>query len=341
MNLLATLLVSLIILLLPLTESCSAQSQRPNIVVVVLDDANAESMQLGLPKTKALIADRGVILPNFITTTPECGPSRASMLRGQYTHNHRVLTNGYGFPGFRDTGMEAGDEPVPPVKAQLQRKGQYPLTTTLADGIDERRANRYLSMLYVDDLIVNVVNTLKAIKRMDNTLFIVVSDNGWHQGEHSIPRDKGTAYKEALSPPMWVRGPGVIAGRTDLRLAATHDLAPTFLRLAKQPVPSYMNGRDMRPLLYAQRKAHWRTAILGQSYSRYDWKAVQTDEWKLVVWKGGYRELYNIDVDPWERTNLAEDPARTPKLAELMLRLQDLKACGTAGAVTCQEAEDQ
>ena len=76
----------------------------PNIVLVFADDADKASME-ALPNIDALIAQQGMSFERFYATQPVCCPSRASLLLGRYSHNHKVWTNtasrGGGFSGFR------------------------------------------------------------------------------------------------------------------------------------------------------------------------------------------------------------------------------------------------
>jgi arylsulfatase A-like enzyme len=64
----------------------------PNVLVIVTDDQRAGTLGV-MPRTRHWFADRGVRYPNAFATTPLCCPSRASILTGQYAHNHGVLTN--------------------------------------------------------------------------------------------------------------------------------------------------------------------------------------------------------------------------------------------------------
>ena len=47
-----------------------------------------------MPSTRALIGDAGATFANAFVNNPRCCPSRATLLTGQYSHNHGVLTNG-------------------------------------------------------------------------------------------------------------------------------------------------------------------------------------------------------------------------------------------------------
>jgi arylsulfatase A-like enzyme len=73
---------------------------RPNIVVILTDDMDL-SLMPHLPSTRALIADEGATFTNFFVTSPVCCPSRATLLRGQYPHNTRILANTSPEGGFR------------------------------------------------------------------------------------------------------------------------------------------------------------------------------------------------------------------------------------------------
>lgn len=81
----------LALLLLLLAASLDAQ-QPPDIVLIVTDDQPFH-MQKFMPRTKALIGDRGVRFQRAFASSPLCCPSRAGILSGQHTHNHGVLDN--------------------------------------------------------------------------------------------------------------------------------------------------------------------------------------------------------------------------------------------------------
>src|SRR5687768_13562124 len=105
----AMALLGLILLLgmLPsvLAGSASAQT-RPNFVVVVTDDMRTADWD-ALPKTRALLEQHGTRFDNFFVTTSLCCPSRASLLTGQYVHNHGVT---FDWKQFDPNGL--GDETI-------------------------------------------------------------------------------------------------------------------------------------------------------------------------------------------------------------------------------------
>ncbi|MDP9363610.1 MAG: sulfatase, partial [Chloroflexota bacterium] len=95
----------------PPAGAVAVPSARPNIVLILLDDLDARSVE-AMPNVMSLLRDQGTTFENFFVTTPLCCPSRASILRGQYAHNHGVLRNVKkgrkpgGFPTFLELGRE-------------------------------------------------------------------------------------------------------------------------------------------------------------------------------------------------------------------------------------------
>jgi N-acetylglucosamine-6-sulfatase len=76
---------------------------KPNIVVITSDDQTLSSFRPDvMPKTfKHLVAD-GTTFENFIASDPNCCPSRATFITGQYAHNTRVFANNPGYENLRD-----------------------------------------------------------------------------------------------------------------------------------------------------------------------------------------------------------------------------------------------
>lgn len=87
----------------------ASSGTRPNIVLILLDDLDAEGVA-HMPSVRALLEERGTSFANFFVTTPVCGPARASLLRGQYAHNHGMQANtgaNGGFSTFHRLGRQA------------------------------------------------------------------------------------------------------------------------------------------------------------------------------------------------------------------------------------------
>jgi N-acetylglucosamine-6-sulfatase len=79
------------------------QQRRPNIVMIMVDDMRNDDLRF-MPWTRRLIRNPGVRFRNAFAPYPLCCPARASVLSGQYTHNHRVfgVSAPWGFSSFDD-----------------------------------------------------------------------------------------------------------------------------------------------------------------------------------------------------------------------------------------------
>jgi len=203
--------------------------------------------------------------------------------------------------------------------------------------IDNNQESRAESLQALDDLVKGVENKLKDAGVLNNTYIFFTSDNGWEVGEHRIGSGKGLPYEESIHMPLLVRGPGVKAGSLTSNLTLNTDFLPTFTDLAGVKTPSYVDGRSLRPVLKGKGATPWRTAVLleynAKSTSYY---AIRTSEGsKYIVYKGGFRELYNLKTDPYELSN-SYDASRPP--TSLKARLKALKGC--AGA-SCRAAENK
>lgn len=104
-----TRLALLVVLLLLGSCAAAAKQARPNLIVIMTDDQRAELSAL-MPTVQRELVQKGVTFSEAFTTNALCCPARTSVLRGQYVHNHRVLSNGGpqgGFPKLYQTGFES------------------------------------------------------------------------------------------------------------------------------------------------------------------------------------------------------------------------------------------
>lgn len=107
--LLATTLILVFVGVSCVRDARSGNADRPNIILIVTDDQNADTIAY-MPTLQRLLVDKGTSFTSAYAPTPLCCPGRATILRGQYAHNHGVRSNdgvNGGFPKFYDAGNEA------------------------------------------------------------------------------------------------------------------------------------------------------------------------------------------------------------------------------------------
>ncbi len=94
------------------THPAQGASSRPNVIFILTDDMTSSELA-GMPNVESLIAAQGTTFNDFYISFPLCCPSRATLMSGQYMHNHGVRGNfppNGGWPVFRP--HESNDLPV-------------------------------------------------------------------------------------------------------------------------------------------------------------------------------------------------------------------------------------
>jgi arylsulfatase A-like enzyme len=192
----------------------------------------------------------------------------------------------------------------------------------------------------LDDTIAAIVGALESSGRIDDTVVVFTSDNGTFWGEHRIPPgSKNMPYDPSVLVPCVVRGPGfpdttirqpvqmaVDITATCVELAgASPDLALDGVSLAR--VLADPAGFDDRELLYERGSLEGNTfPIPGQVAPLAD--GVFTRDRKLVRYRSEppVYELYDLEADPGELRNVADDPAHAGARASLEAALDRLLA---------------
>ncbi len=410
-------------------------SERPNVILILTDDLSADELS-HMPNLRSQLIERGTTFENAFVTNSLCCPSRATILRGQYAHNHKILGNNPphgGFEKFRRLGHEdstiatwlqsAGYRTtfvgkymngyrgthVPPgwdkwyavsgnyMSTDLNENGRINYYEPGRDHLDDVLAEkavgyvrrpggripsffvpdrpffmwlgttaphqpadpaprhedalaevslprppsfdesdvsdkpawirdnpplnpeqiaraedlyrkRLQSMLAVDEMIGQLVDALKESGELDETYLVFTSDHGFHLGTHRLTAGKWTAYEEDIRVPLIVRGPGVPEGKKLEHLVLNNDLAPTFADLAGAEIPSFVDGRSLKPLLSDNPPSPdaWRQAFLVEAMAESAEVLPSVDDRSLIP-------LLTGDTQP------PEDPRRSSPLDEAPL----------------------
>ncbi|KAK7041414.1 hypothetical protein VNI00_009280 [Paramarasmius palmivorus] len=83
------------------TSSTPSQTARPNIILIITDDQDVRTGTMDyMPKTQKAIAEQGTSYERFYAPVSLCCPSRVSLLRAQYAHNHNITYVGGPYGGY-------------------------------------------------------------------------------------------------------------------------------------------------------------------------------------------------------------------------------------------------
>jgi N-acetylglucosamine-6-sulfatase len=231
------------------------------------------------------------------------------------------------------------------------------LSSTQISDMTQFYRKRLRALQSVDEMVAKLVNTLSTETDasgkllIDNTYIVFTSDNGIYLGEHRLT-EKAAAYNAAPRVPLLIRGPRVPSGVTRPQMALNNDLAPTFADLAGVAPPAFVDGRSLRPMLAESPPATWRTAFLvehrssGTEYGYVkaipEYFGMRTAQYSYVEYETGEKELYDLNADPTELTNIYYKAGHSvPPRPELKARLDALKQCKGTGATqpSCEAAE--
>jgi len=156
-----------------------------------------------------------------------------------------------------------------------------------------------------------ILDKLKAQELWEDTIVIFTSDHGYHLGEHFM-WGKVTLFEECARVPLVVRVPGVSkAGTRSEGLVETIDLFPTLAELCDLSAPAYLQGRSYVGLIREPSGAGKPSAYTVVSRGNQLGRSIRTKRWRYAEW-GAVKaaELYDLEKDPMEYTNLAKSPRR-------------------------------
>jgi N-acetylglucosamine-6-sulfatase len=275
----------------------------------------------------------------FLETRPANAPPFFIYLSGPAPHAH-LLMDGSALPAPRHQELFADlIAPRPPSfnGAPPLNQPRPLLTEEQIDELDHEYRTRVASLQAVDEGIERIIETLSARGELENTYIFFTSDNGYHMGQHRIPRGKNTLFEEAIRVPGIVRGPGVPAGLTRNQLVLNIDFAPTFAELAGASIPDFVDGRSLMPLLRATSPAwdQWRQDFLAEVSlpTGATSRALRTHEVAYFEFNSGQRALYDLREDPYQINSLHET-APPEGIAALSARLSALAVCA---GTSCRE----
>lgn len=192
----------------------------------------------------------------------------------------------------------------------------------------EQRNATYAGMIEeMDDAVGMVLDKLDELGLAKNTIVLFTSDNGglstaegWSTSNLPLRGGKGWMYEGGIRVVSIIRWPGVVkAGSECATPIMAADYFPTFVTAARAKVDSALkiDGVDIGPLLRgdktAERTLYWDYPHYGNQGGAPG-SAVREGKWKLIEWReGGALELYDLDADPSEKHNLAQDQPEVAK----------------------------
>jgi arylsulfatase A-like enzyme len=185
------------------------------------------------------------------------------------------------------------------------------------DAIRGELAAYYGMISEVDAQIGRILDALEATGQLDNTIVVFAGDNGLAVGSHGL-LGKQNLYEHSVRVPLILAGPTIPRGERRDALAYLFDVFPTLTELAGVPTPPTVGGATLVPTLR-------RADAEGREFAYFAYRDLQravrtADDWKLIAYNvnGELRtQLFDVNADPFETLNLADDPAFADRLEQL------------------------
>lgn len=226
---------------------------------------------------------------------------------------------------------------------------------------DEEHRNRLRCVKSVDDMFVGLMQALEETGLDQDTWVFVSSDHAYSQGSFRLPSRKSQMYEDNIKVFLYALPPSRMSRITPTvtKLVSMADMAPTILHLMNAPIPNWMDGSSIAPLLqgannssYSEAKAlfleyygrpleyHvWPQKFLIDTYNSTfvglrteDLVYTEFAQTSLEVpmnWNATniyFRELYNLSADPYQLNNIIDtiDPSVVEALAQ---KLDQVRSC--------------
>lgn len=183
----------------------------------------------------------------------------------------------------------------------------------------------------VDSYVGELLDALERLKLDESTIVVFTSDHGFQLNEHGGLWRKVVQFEESTRVPLIVRMPdGQNAGQVATGFVELVDLYTTLIDLAELPIPAHtLEGTSFKPLL-KDPNMDWKSAAFSESRREgFHGDTIREKRYRYTEWTPlpgtegeTMRELYDLDTDSFEYTNLALNEEYATTVAELSQRLK-------------------
>jgi arylsulfatase A-like enzyme len=204
----------------------------------------------------------------------------------------------------------------------------------------ELQATYYGMLAEVDDHIGRLLDWLDAAGQASDTVVIFTSDHGEMLGDHYLLHKLGW-FDQSYHVPLIVRGPGIASSHTVNAFTEHVDVLPTICELLGEDVPLQCDGRALTPWLAGDAPDDWRSdthfefdfrdpdsdlleQVFGLTLEECALAVLRDDHGKYVQFSGHPALpaiFFDIDADPAQITNVADDPAYASRVLEYAQRM--------------------
>ena len=176
----------------------------------------------------------------------------------------------------------------------------------------------YAMITHIDARIGDIFEKLDAVGQADNTYIVFTSDHGLAVGQHGL-MGKQNQYDHSVRTPMIWAGPGIAPGESTEQFAYIHQTYATMCEFAGLETPAHIQAPSLGPVIRGEAEGY--ETIFGMYRDLQ--RMIRTDRHKLIRYPhNGELQLFDMQADPWEIADLAEDPANAQLIRDLDAKLR-------------------
>ncbi|WP_282135225.1 sulfatase family protein [Seonamhaeicola maritimus] len=214
----------------------------------------------------------------------------------------------------------------PHYSAPKKYKDMYPPNTlTLNPNVTEKMEKKsreelqgyYAHATATDEAIGLVLDKLKALELLNNTIVVFSADHGEMMGAHDVrPFQKQLAWDESMRVPFLISYPGIDNQKGAVVNAplTTPDILPSLLALCNIEIPEGIEGEDLTGLIKNPDANADRVALamsvapFAGSYNNPPYRAIRTKQFTYARTPDGPSMFFDNVTDPYQMNNLLDKP---------------------------------
>ena len=188
---------------------------------------------------------------------------------------------------------------------------------------------------FVDEELGKLFTTLENSKLLNKTIVVLYANHGDGLYDNRIP-NHGVSYQSCVSVPVLIRHPKVNKPVIISEPVALIDIVPTIYKMLSVSAPEGVDGLDLTKVINGQK--YPREFFFGvDRESQY----VRHGNMKLIVWADRTKELYDLDNDPKELTNIAEKHPALVSALEVRLAEHEMNGFDKAMHVILKDKRER
>ncbi|MDG1992840.1 MAG: sulfatase-like hydrolase/transferase [Pirellulales bacterium] len=181
--------------------------------------------------------------------------------------------------------------------------------------IRDQLCEYYGLITHLDKQVGRILDAIDTLGFGENTIVVYAADHGLALGSHGL-LGKQNVYEHSMTCPLVVRGPGIPVNTSTTAMTYLLDLYRTLCGYAGVDVPEGVDGCDLRPVFEDTNESVRESVFLAYQDKM---RTVRDNTLKLHVYPAiNYRLLFDLEADPLEMMNLAENPERAEDVDRLL-----------------------